>query len=67
MSCLLLESTGFAPPGQGWRMAAEGAFGLGGDLPITTLGGLKARGHPIGATALYQTCEICLQLTGRCR
>jgi acetyl-CoA C-acetyltransferase len=32
---------------------------------MTTFGGLKARGHPIGATALYQTCEIVLQLTGR--
>ena len=38
---------------------------LDGKLPITTMGGLKARGHPIGATALYQTCEIVLQLTGR--
>jgi len=44
---------------------AEGDFRLDGRLPITTFGGLKARGHPIGATALYQTCEICLQLTGR--
>jgi acetyl-CoA C-acetyltransferase len=34
-------------------------------VPISTFGGLKARGHPIGATALYQTCEIVLQLTGR--
>ncbi|MCO6451728.1 MAG: thiolase domain-containing protein [Caldilineales bacterium] len=65
MACLLLEAAGFVPPGQGWRMAMDGAFGLNGELPITTMGGLKARGHPIGATALYQTCEICLQLTGR--
>ncbi|MEK6587786.1 MAG: thiolase domain-containing protein, partial [Chloroflexota bacterium] len=38
---------------------------LRGEIPITTMGGLKARGHPIGATALYQACEMVLQLTGR--
>jgi len=65
MACLLLEAAGFAPPGEGWRMAAEKRITLKGDLPIATMGGLKARGHPIGATALYQTCEIVLQLTGR--
>jgi acetyl-CoA C-acetyltransferase len=65
MACLLLEAVGFAPRGQGWRMAKENKIGLRGPLPIATFGGLKARGHPIGATALYQTCEIVLQLTGR--
>lgn len=65
MSCLLLEAVGFAERGQGWRMAAENRIKLQGPLPIATMGGLKARGHPIGATALYQTCEIVLQLTGR--
>lgn len=65
MACLLLEAVGFAPRGQGWHMAAEKKIGLRGLLPISTFGGLKARGHPIGATALYQTCEIVLQLTGR--
>lgn len=65
MACLLLEAVGFAPKGQGWRMAAEKKIGLRGPLPVSTFGGLKARGHPIGATALYQTCEIVLQLTGR--
>jgi len=65
MSCMALEAAGFAPPGQGWRLAAEKRIELKGDIPITTMGGLKARGHPIGATALYQACEIVLQLTGR--
>ena len=64
MACLLLEAAGFAAPGHGWRMAAEGEIGLQGKLPIATMGGLKARGHPIGATALYQTAEIVQQLTG---
>ncbi len=65
MACLLLEAAGFARQGEGWRMAAEGRIFPDGDLPLATLGGLKARGHPIGATALYQTCEIVQQLTGR--
>lgn len=65
MACLLLEACGFAERGSGWRMAADGDIFRDGRLPIATLGGLKARGHPIGATALYQTCEIVQQLTGR--
>ncbi|MDW8328084.1 MAG: thiolase domain-containing protein [Anaerolineales bacterium] len=65
MTCLSLEALGYAAPGQGWRLAAEGVIALDGALPTSTLGGLKARGHPIGASALYQTCEIVLQLTGR--
>ena len=65
MTCLLLEAVGFAPAGAGWRLAEEGAIVLDGRLPLTTMGGLKARGHPIGATALYQVCEIVLQLTGQ--
>jgi acetyl-CoA C-acetyltransferase len=65
MTCLALEAVGFAMRGEGWRLAAEGQIALGGPLPISTLGGLKARGHPIGASAIYQTCEIVQQLTGR--
>lgn len=65
MACLLLEAVGFAEPGEGWKLAAAGEIGRNGRLPLSTFGGLKARGHPIGATALYQTCEIVLQLTGR--
>jgi acetyl-CoA C-acetyltransferase len=65
MTCLLLEATGYAGRGQGWQLARDGEIRLRGRIPISTLGGLKARGHPIGATALYQVCEIVLQLTGR--
>lgn len=65
ISCLLLEAAGFAQPGQGWRLAAEGAIALDGRIPIATFGGLKARGHPIGATGLYQACEIVAQLSSR--
>ncbi|MEJ2749007.1 MAG: beta-ketoacyl synthase N-terminal-like domain-containing protein [Anaerolineae bacterium] len=65
MSCLQLEAVGFAAPGEGWRLAAENEIALDGKIPIATMGGLKARGHPIGATAVYQTCEIVQQLNGR--
>ncbi len=64
MACLQLEAAGFAEPGQGWRLAVDDEIRLQGKIPITTMGGLKARGHPIGATGLYQVCEIVLQLTG---
>ncbi len=65
MATLQLEAAGFAEPGEGWKLAADKAIYRRGKVPIATMGGLKARGHPIGATALYQTCEIVLQLTGR--
>ena len=65
MACLLLEAVGFARPGEGWMMARDGEIGRNGRLPLSTFGGLKARGHPIGATALYQACEIVQQLTRR--
>lgn len=65
VACLSLEAAGFAGPGRGWELAANGEIGLEGSIPIATMGGLKARGHPIGATALYQTCEIVQQLSGR--
>lgn len=65
MACLLVEAAGFAPAGQGWRLAADGEIRPQGKIPLATRGGLKARGHPIGATALYQCCEVVQQLTGQ--
>ncbi len=65
MACLQLEAAGFAEQGEGWRMAAERQIGIRGELPICTMGGLKARGHPIGASGVYQIVEAVLQLTGR--
>ena len=35
------------------------------EMPINTFGGLKARGHPVGATGMYQIAEACMQLTGK--
>ncbi len=62
MSALSLEAAGFAARGHGVRMAQDGSIGRTGKLPITTMGGLKARGHPVGATGMYQIAEVALQL-----
>ena len=64
MAVLSLESAGFAAPGTGTRLGTEGRIGIDGDLPLSTMGGLKARGHPVGATGVYQIVEAYLQLTG---
>ena len=65
MSVLCLEAAGFTPPGTATEFAAEGRIGIAGSLPISTMGGLKARGHPVGATGVYQLVEGFLQLTGQ--
>ncbi|HSM55021.1 MAG TPA: thiolase domain-containing protein [Candidatus Sulfomarinibacteraceae bacterium] len=64
MAALSLEACGFAEPGQGVRLAQERAIMPDGRVPISTMGGLKARGHPVGATGLYQLAEATLQLRG---
>ena len=64
MSALSLEAAGFAKRGQGVRLALDGEIGIRGRLPITTMGGLKARGHPVGATGMYQIVEVATQLRG---
>lgn len=64
MSCLALEACGFAEAGTGWRLAESEAIFPEGDLPMSVCGGLKARGHPVGASALYQIAEIFQQLQG---
>ena len=64
MSVLSLEACGFAEKGNGPRLALEGEITRTGRIPITTLGGLKARGHPVGATGIYQIVEVTQQLRG---
>ena len=64
MAALSLEANGFARRGEGWRMAQEREISIGGRLPISTMGGLKSRGHPVGATGVYQIVECVQQLTG---
>src|SRR5512136_174970 len=65
MSVLSLEAAGFAERGKGTRLGLDGEIGLGGRIPITTMGGLKARGHPVGATGVYQIAEVVTQLRGQ--
>lgn len=64
MSALTLEACGFTERGQGPRLGLEGEITPQGRIPITTLGGLKARGHPVGATGVYQIVETVQQLRG---
>ncbi len=66
MAALSLEATGFAERGQGPRLALEGEISPQGRIPICTRGGLKARGHPVGATGMYQIVEVVQQLRGQC-
>ena len=63
-AALSLEAAGYAGRGQGWVMAQDGDLSLTGSLPIATMGGLKARGNPGGATGVYQAVEAVLQLRG---
>jgi acetyl-CoA C-acetyltransferase len=64
MSAMGLEDMGFVEKGEAANAAREGRIALDGDLPATTMGGLKARGHPVGATGVYQAVEIVEQLRG---
>ncbi|NKQ35482.1 MAG: thiolase domain-containing protein, partial [Chloroflexi bacterium] len=64
MAALSLEAAGFAEPGEGWKLARDGEIGRNGRIPISTFGGLKARGNPAGATGIYQIVEVARQLRG---
>jgi acetyl-CoA C-acetyltransferase len=58
------EDLGFFEGGKSIDALKEGVTGLGGDLPINPSGGLKAKGHPVGATGLAQICELFWQING---
>lgn len=66
MSALSLEACGFAERGQGPRLGLDNKISPQGSLPVCTRGGLKARGHPVGATGMYQIVEVVQQLRGEC-
>ncbi len=66
MSALSLEACGFAERGQGIRLGLDGEICPTGRIPVCTRGGLKARGHPVGATGMYQVVEVVQQLRGEC-
>jgi len=59
-----LEDLGFAKKGEGIKLAEEGQLYIDGDLPYNPSGGLKAKGHPVGATGVGQVVEIVMQLRG---
>jgi acetyl-CoA C-acetyltransferase len=61
---LQMEGLGFAPKGEAWREIEAGTTELDGELPINTSGGLKSKGHPLGATGVAQAYEIYEQVAG---
>lgn len=62
MAALSLEAAGFAGRGEGVKLAMNGEIFIEGRIPISTMGGLKARGNPLGATGVYQVAEAVIQL-----
>ena len=60
-----LEDLGFFPPGEGHKATADGLTKLDGPKPINTSGGLKSKGHPVGATGVAQLYEVWMQLRGK--
>ncbi|SMG34279.1 acetyl-CoA acetyltransferase [Paracoccus sp. J56] len=58
------EAMGLAEPGQGWRVIRDGVTRFDGALPVNPSGGLKSRGHPIGATGVSQHVMVAMQLCG---
>lgn len=65
MSILSLEASGFMSAEEALQKIKEGYFDISGSLPIATMGGLKGRGHPVGATGIYQIAEAVTQLRGQ--
>ena len=61
---LQMEGLGFAEPGAAWRLIEDGETDRDGKLPINTSGGLKSKGHPLGASGVAQGVEIYEQVLG---
>ncbi len=59
------EDLGFCKKGEGGRLIEQDETSLQGRIPVNTSGGLKSKGHPVGATGVAQACEVYYQLTGR--
>lgn len=62
---IAMEDLGFIEAGESGPWVESGATGIDGALPVNTSGGLKAKGHPIGATGVAQICELAQQMLGR--
>jgi len=70
LGVMALEDLGFAKKGTGTKLLDEGECARDGKLPTNSFGGLKARGHPVGASGVYQISEVALQLkneAGNCQ
>ena len=63
---IALEDLGFVPRGQGGPASLDGFTALDGEKPVNTSGGLKSKGHPVGATGVAQICEVVGQIRGEC-
>lgn len=64
LEILQFEDLGFAEKGEGWRAVEEGRTTRDGELPINTSGGLKSKGHPLGASGVAQAVEVYEQVLG---
>ena len=62
---IALEELGFVEAGKGAASAQDGLTEIGGEIPVNTSGGLKSKGHPVGATGVGQIVEAYEQLRGR--
>jgi len=61
---MAVEDLGFCKKGEGGKLTREGATQIGGSIPINPSGGLKGKGHPVGATGIAQAIEVVTQLRG---
>jgi acetyl-CoA C-acetyltransferase len=61
---IAIEDLGFVEKGQGGPYSAAGCTGLEGERPVNSSGGLKSKGHPVGATGVAQLCDVVLQIRG---
>ncbi|PIN85144.1 MAG: acetyl-CoA acetyltransferase [Candidatus Diapherotrites archaeon CG11_big_fil_rev_8_21_14_0_20_37_9] len=62
---MAIESLGFCKKGEGGKFTADGNTQMSGEIPINPSGGLKGKGHPVGATGVAQAIEAYLQLNGK--
>jgi acetyl-CoA C-acetyltransferase len=61
---IAMEDLGFVAPGEGGPYALAGRTCLNGERPVNASGGLKAKGHPVGATGAGQICDVVTQIRG---
>ncbi len=65
LAALILEGMDLSKPGESCMDAESGKFDLNGKIPVSTFGGMKGRGYPVGAAGVYQFCEAFMQMNGK--